>query len=245
MNERWILLLAMTLVTLMMYSSCRKDDDKKKDDPLLPLTVKDIDGNTYVVVTVGGQEWMAEDLRATRYRDGGAIPHVHDRMLWRDLTSPAYCWYDNDSVDPYTGYGMLYNWFAVATDKLCPTGWNVPSDEDWQELESHLGMAAAVLGNRGWRGQDEGGQLKEQGTIHWQHPNTAATNATLFTALPGGYRSSTGMYYGLGVEGSWWSRTAAATASNAWYRRLAFDSGGIGRFDLNQKSGFAVRCVRQ
>ena len=236
--------LCFVIAALLISIGCKKEDNDKNGDPTTSYTVSDIDGNTYKVVEIGGRAWMVEDLRTTCFRDGEPIPHVPLQSEWRNLTSVAYCWYDNDTLEPYSGFGLLYNGYAVQSGLLCPAGWHVPTDEEWQELEAYLGIDSADLPRQGWRGSDQGGMLKEKGTAHWNAPNKEADNATGFTGLPGGYRNHIGLFHNLGVDGSWWSQTTSGTTDNIWYRRLAFDTGGIGRFNQNPKSGFAVRCIR-
>ena len=89
--------------------------------------VTDTDGNSYTSVKIGSQEWMVENLRTTKYADGNTIPNVKDRAKWSNLKIGAWCHYDNDSLHNDT-YGKLYNWNAIETGKLCPTGWHVPTD---------------------------------------------------------------------------------------------------------------------
>ena len=114
-------------------------------------SLKDIDGNLYKTVTIGSQVWMKENLRTTRYNDGLAIPLVTDYDSWAALTTPAYCWYNNDSKNKEV-YGALYNYYTIDTKKLCPEGWYVPADSDWTELIDYLGgseIAANKLKRRG------------------------------------------------------------------------------------------------
>ena len=89
------------------------------------------DGNEYNWVQIGDQVWMAENLKVTKYNDGIAIPNVTDDTAWGELTTGAgaLCDYDNTPSNSET-YGKLYNWHAVNTGKLCPTGWHVPSDAE-------------------------------------------------------------------------------------------------------------------
>ena len=139
--------------------------------------VVDIDDNIYTVVTIGEQEWIGENLKTTRYNDGTPIPLLEDELIWEDAydnKTPAYAWYDNDIINKNI-YGALYNWYTVGTDKLCPTGWHVPSKEEYITLAEFAG------------GEDiAGGKLKETGTTHWKSPNTGATNELGLSALPGG-----------------------------------------------------------
>jgi uncharacterized protein (TIGR02145 family) len=151
-------------------------------------TVTDIDGNVYETIQIGTQWWIKENLRTTHFRNGDPIPLVTDDTAWAGLSTPAYCEYGNDPAN-VTDYGRLYNWYAVADSRyIAPQGWHVATDEEWKQLEMYLGMSQSEANLTGIRGTVEGGKLKEAGTVHWQSPNTGATNESGFTALPGGYR---------------------------------------------------------
>ena len=141
-------------------------------------SIKDIDGNKYKTVTIGTQVWMAENLKTTKFNDGTPIPMVKENDAWANLTTPAFSWYNNDSIDNKRNYGALYNWYTVSTNKLCPVGWHVPTEAEWATITAYLGEVGLA-----------GGKLKDAGTVHWRTPNTGATNESGFTALPGGYRS--------------------------------------------------------
>ncbi|MBL4586299.1 MAG: PKD domain-containing protein [Flavobacteriales bacterium] len=195
------------------------------------LTVTDIDGNTYPVVTIGGQCWMAENLRTTRYRNGVVIPLVTDSIEWITQITAAYCWYDNDNTNEAT-YGKLYNWFAVVdTSRICPNGWHVPSDFEMTVLTTFLGGTDIA-----------GGQLKETGTSNWESPNAGATNSTGFSALPGGYRFSDGAFYYKGFNGLYWSSTKDGSLS--WFRTLNNETPESYRAALFRRSGYSCRCVK-
>jgi uncharacterized protein (TIGR02145 family) len=195
-------------------------------------TVKDIDGNVYKTVTIGKQVWMAENLKTTKYNDGTAIPLVADDKAWEALTAPAYCWYNNDATANKKTYGALYNWYTVNTNKLCPKGWHVPTDEEWTTLTTYLKGESVA-----------GGKLKETGTTHWQSPNTGATNETGFTALPSGTRSYNGTYYPIGSLGFWWSSTEKS-APNAFNRLMGYIGSVVIRVGTNKHYGFSVRCLK-
>ena len=194
-------------------------------------SITDIDGNTYKTVTIGTQTWMAENLKVTKYNDGIAIRNVTDNTAWRELTTGALCDYDNTPSNSET-YGKLYNWHAVNTGKLCPTGWHVPSDAEWTELTDYLGGTSVA-----------GGKLKETGTTHWASPNTGATNETGFTALPGGSRNIYGAFGNIGYYGHWWSATEY-DATDAWYRNMLSNRSGVSSYNVSKEVGFSVRCVR-
>jgi len=194
-------------------------------------SLTDIDGNVYKTVQIGTQTWMVENLKITKYRDGSAIPNVTDKNAWASLTTGAYCWYDNFTENKAT-YGALYNWYAVNTGNLCPTGWHVPTDTEWTTLCNYLGGESVA-----------GGKMKETGTAHWLSPNTGATNSSNFSGLPGGCRYSNAIYNGAGVSGDWWS-TTETSSSYAWDHNLVYNGTNLGRNYYSKADGFSIRCLK-
>ena len=194
---------------------------------------KDIDGNVYSTVEIGNHIWMVENLRTTHYKDGTTITQKTDNGDWFKVVEPAYCWYNNDEATYKIPYGALYNWYAVSTQKLCPSGWHVASDDDWTSLTTVAG------------GEDlAGGILKETGTTHWQSPNTGATNGLGFTALPGGGRNGlTGTFGTIRTDGNWWSATEY-TLTNSYLQNMSNGNTRIIRQNTDKKYGFSVRCVK-
>jgi uncharacterized protein (TIGR02145 family) len=191
----------------------------------------DIDGNAYHSITIGTQTWMVENLKTTKYNDGTAIPVVTDNDAWASLTTPGYCWYNNDSVTYKDTYGALYNWYTVNTGKLAPKGWHVATDDEWATLTTYVGGESVA-----------GGKLKEAGTTHWSSPNTGATNEIGFSALPGGYRGN-GIFTKVGSYGGWWSLNAI-DPTNPYFRGMSYNIAYVGRSYFNMNYGFSVRCVR-
>lgn len=216
------------LIVIACFTGCKKDVESVQKDL---LTVTDIDGNVYQTVTISTQVWMASNLKTTKYKDGIAIPLVTDGTAWSNLSTPGYCWYNNDAATNKSTYGALYNGYTVNTGKLCPTGWHVPSDAEWTDLTTYLGGEAVA-----------GGKLKEAGTIHWNNPNSGATNTTGFTALPSGYRNYDDPFGTIGNGGYWWS--SSEDAINAWNRYVSSSSSDVYRNDYSKRNGFSVRCVK-
>jgi uncharacterized protein (TIGR02145 family) len=208
-------------------------DDLNSDNnaPKCPKTVTDIDGNGYNTLPIGTQCWMQQNLKTTMYNDGTAIPLVTDNKA---LHTPAYYWYDNDAATYKNTYGALYNWYTVNTGKLCPSGWHIPSDEEWTTVTDYLGGVGVA-----------GGKMKEAGTFHWQSPNEGANNSSGFTALPGGFASfsSFGSYIVANYNGYWWSAMEDDTTS-AWDRYLSNNTATVERGRANKACGFSVRCVK-
>lgn len=196
--------------------------------------VTDIEGNVYKTVAVGTQVWMAENLKTTKYNDGTAIPLVTE---WNLSNEPAYCWYNSDANIYKDTYGALYNWYALnsttnGSKNACPTGWHVPSDEEWTILTDYLGGKSVA-----------GGKIKETGTSHWLSPNTGATNESGFTGLPTGYRNYSGGFNSIGRSGYWWTSTEWSS-TGAWYRDVYFEYYSVDRSNSNKKSGATVRCIK-
>jgi uncharacterized protein (TIGR02145 family) len=211
---------------LLFTSSC---DEKKNDGE---ATVADIDGNIYHAVTIGTQVWMLEDLKTTHYRNGDPIPDVTDNTHWENLSSGAFCAYENDAEIGDT-YGLLYNWYAINDERnIAPYGWHIPSNEEWLVLANYLGGASIA-----------GGKLKESGTLHWLSPNKGATNESGFTALPAGCRMANGSFVSINVSGRWWRKDEFTAESGvSWYMAYSHDLLGWA-FYLKQY-GFSVRCIK-
>jgi uncharacterized protein (TIGR02145 family) len=218
------------LGVFISLSGCIKDENNNPPSN----TVTDIDGNVYHTVTIGTQVWMVENLKTIRYNDGDSIPLIRDSTLWVNLTTPGYCWYNNDDATYKNTYGALYNWFTVNTGKLAPTGWHVPIDEEWTILTTFLGGEAIA-----------GGKMKEDGTYHWWSPNTGGYNSSGFTAIPCGYRNHfSGDFPYLSANAYFWS-SSEGDETGAWYRLLFFDGENVSRRYLNSKTdGFSIRCLK-
>ena len=203
-------------------------------------TVIDIDGNIYNTVVIGTQTWMAENLKTTSYNDGTPIPLETDATTWSQLTSGAYCWYDNNEENYKELYGALYNWYTVETGKVCPEGWHVPYYSDWQTLESYL-IGLGYINN------SEGNALKA--TNGWGNDGNGI-DFFEFGALPGGYRgegiNGSEAYNYAGYSGRWWSNTAY-NSNNAYNAGLYYFDGNLelsGSLGGDKWSGFSVRCIK-
>ena len=205
------------------------------------------DGVTYNTVQIGNQCWFKENLRTTKYNDGTSITNVTDNATWTSTTSGAYCCYSNNTSN-CTTYGALYNWYAVNTGKLCPSGWHVPSDAEWTTLTNYLSANSTY-----WCGSNSSYIAKSlASTTSWNSSTTtcavgnnlSANNSTGFSALPGGYRiDSDGSFTNLGGSGYWWSSTEL-DGSNARDRALSFDNAIVYSFNSHKRHGFSVRCLR-
>ena len=122
-----------SLMVLSLFLSCSDDSVTANGDRT--DTITDIDGNVYEIIKIGNQWWMAENLKVTRYSNGDAIPNITDGSEWTNLTTGAYCVYNNENNNNST-YGLLYNWYAIADGRnIAPEGWHIPTDAEWKELE--------------------------------------------------------------------------------------------------------------
>jgi uncharacterized protein (TIGR02145 family) len=191
----------------------------------------DQDGITYKTVVIGTQTWMAENLKTTKYNDGTAIPNVTGNSSWSALTTGALCDYDN-TVDTSKHYGKIYNWYAVSTGILCPSGWHVPSESDFSLLRDSLGGELVA-----------GGKLKETGTVRWDSPNVGATNITGFTAVAGGERTQNGDFLNAGSYGNWWT-TKAMDFGEKEYFGLYHQIAETGYSSSKPSAGKSVRCIK-
>jgi len=209
------------------------------------LTVTDIDGNVYHTVTIGTQVWMVENLKVTHYRNGDAIPLVTDSTSWINLTTGAYCNYDNNANNAIT-YGRLYNWYAVDDSRnIAPEGWHVPTDDEWKRLEMYLGMSQSEADEFGFRGTDQGSQLAGNADLWYDGAlvSNAAFGSNGFAVLPGGYRNEIGSFDSMGYYAYFWSSTEYGSLI-AWSRVLYYGNSGVYRGNYYKHYGFSVRCVR-
>lgn len=219
--------------------------------------VTDIDGNGYKTVIIGEQEWMAQNLRTTRYANGNEIPNVTEQGEWDNLTTGAWSYYENDESHNNL-HGKLYNWYAVDDPRnVCPDGWHVPSDEDWIEMEMFLGMPEdEAYSLQGSRGEDEnvGGKLKS--TNIWEPPNKGATNETGFSALPSGIRWSQSQFVSFGGSAYFWvadefnNPHTEEVVMKPMIRDFLYIYNSIFRYvwdhglDSPKSTGMSIRCVR-
>jgi uncharacterized protein (TIGR02145 family) len=197
----------------------------------VPLSCIDIDGNAYPIISLGNQVWMAENLRVTKYRNGDPIPNVTGNATWGALTTGAWCWYDNNQAANAI-YGTMYNWYALTDSRgVCPEGWRAPTDDEWTAFTNMLGGTSVA-----------GGKLKATSPL-WSAPNTAATNSTGFSGLPGGYRNPNGAFDNAEGSGYFWSSTeSSATISSIW--GLGYTTVTVYLINAPKGYGLSVRCLR-
>ncbi|MBT3935160.1 MAG: hypothetical protein HOF35_12945 [Bacteroidetes bacterium] len=217
------------------------------DDGSCSNIINDIDGNYYETVIIGEQEWMAENLKVTHYRNGDEIPTGFNGSDWSELSTGAFAVYNDDPANADT-YGNLYNWYAADDDRgICPDEWHIPTDEEWMELEMYLGMSYEDAQNVLWRGTDQGSQLAGSADL-WNSgelENDPQFGSSGFIALPGGHREEfDGNYYSIGNNGYFWSKTEYGN-NNAWHRIVSNNNSEIFRnFASSPYYGFSIRCLK-
>jgi uncharacterized protein (TIGR02145 family) len=195
--------------------------------------VTDIDGNEYESVIIGQQEWMAQNLRVTRYSDGSTLSYIEDNSSWNSLYSPAWCWYNNDSTNDSL-YGKIYTFYAGAdtnSKNICPYRWHVPS---YQELVTLI----TYLGENGHYAK-EGAALKS--TSGWGEGN--GTDNYGFNGLPGGFRNEDGVYYNDNYR-YWWASTEP-NYMNAYNYRLDGGDDDLRIYAFVKNMGFSIRCIKE
>jgi uncharacterized protein (TIGR02145 family) len=205
-------------------------------------SVIDIEGNSYETVLIGDQWWMAENLKSAHFSDGSEIINVSDYFSWMELNTAAWSNYENLSSNDVL-YGKLYNWFSVIDSRnICPTGWHVPTDNEWDLLIGFLDPSFVPL-TEGIQSVSAGGKMKSISS--WMNPNAFATNESGFSGLPGGRSGNfgEGFFVQINSDGFWWS-SSEVDEYFVWNRYLHYSSGIIGRGSFTKQYGFSVRCVK-
>jgi uncharacterized protein (TIGR02145 family) len=216
-------------------------------------TVTDIDGNTYDYLSYGNQVWTAENAKMVTYRDGTPIPQVTDITAWNNLTTGAWCFYDNDPTKP-----RLYNWYAVKgihdTDpntpnkEFAPEGWHVPTDAEWTTLEEYLiangynsdgtttgnKIAKAMASTTGWNSLTNTGVPGNDQSLN---------NSSGFNAFPEGTRPTNGSFVNDGFSAVFWSSTES-DPDRAFYHYLLYNASDKRRSNNYKHLGVSVRFVR-
>ena len=232
------LLAANTTYYLRAYATNEAGTNYGDEATFKTFAATDIDGNNYNSVLIGSQTWLAENLKTTKYRNGDPIgtttTPTQDISGFSDVTS-KFQWPVNNDVNNVTVYGRFYTMFAITDSRnVCPTGWHVPSDTEWESLKTFLGGVTVA-----------GGKLKETGTTHWNDPNTGATNDYGFTAVGGGYRMDTGPFVSFGIGSPYWSSTPnALDVTLGWGQRMYNYDATLVRGGFNKHVGCAVRCLK-
>jgi uncharacterized protein (TIGR02145 family) len=218
--------------------------------------VKNYFGYSYDLVEIGDQCWFAENLRTTAYSNGYGLAANLSQEVWVSTHVGATAVY-GEGLDSCTAgcgdlltmqpHGRLYNWYAVNNPQgLCPSGWHVPTDGEWRQLEEHLGMSSSSAWSTGWRGNNQGSKLKSSSS---DVPGWDGSNSSGFSGLPGGLRFPwESFYYNEGARGCFWTSTPSGY-TNALNRVLisglsSYSTNKIARVSENRHYGFSVRCLK-
>jgi len=205
------------------------------------LPVYDLDNNKYTVVKIGKQYWFQQNLRTTQYRDTTFIATGLDENEWKQTTKGAYAIYESLAKNT-DSFGLLYNGYAVSTGKLCPKGWHIPSDEEWKELETFLGVGADEINRTG--GRSTLASLVKS-SDNWKDNTMAMENSSGFSVLPAGTRNDYGDFMVAGQFAGFWTSTPYETADNyLWYRHFYYNTPEFGRNYVIKNNGYSCRCLK-
>jgi uncharacterized protein (TIGR02145 family) len=220
----------LSAIKIFLYAliliSCSKSE-------LYDELVYDADGNIYHTVHIGDQVWMVENLKTMHYQNGDIIPLIKNAQEWSQTLEGGYCFYGNKDTIIST-YGFLYNGYAIVdTRNICPEGWHIPSDSEWQKMIDYLGGDSIA-----------GGKMKEESNNHWPKPNTGASNQSGLTLLPGGFRTyCCGAWELMGAYGYWWT-SSINSDGNMWFRDASYNTTITRKIKGSKNHGFSVRCIK-
>ena len=226
---------------VLTWTSDGQCPQKKTPTSGYGTNITDVDGNTYKTVYIGTQQWMAENLKTSKYNDGSSIPNVTDNTEWSNLSTGAWCNYENsDSLGRI--YGKLYNWYAVSATSngnknVCPSGWHLPSDAEWTILTDYLG------------GNDvSGAKLRSIELNSWDSPNETASNSSLFSALGAGMRNNGAGYSDLRKSAVWWTNNSIDNLIASFIYLLPGKNGpnscSICKYNNPKQYGVSIRCLK-
>ena len=195
-------------------------------------SVQDIDGNVYKTIPIGEQVWMAENLRVSKFNNGTPIEQLIVDSVFHNYGNPAWCYYNDDSIQFNNPYGKLYNIYVVNNNKnICPTGWHIPTYDDYLIFKSNLPT------------ENNGGVLKSTGFNYWNSPNTAATNETGFSAIGGGIRENSTYKYNKEYSHYWVKDNFYMILVGLGYppnTEIGIDNNN----NFNMTNGYSIRCLK-
>jgi uncharacterized protein (TIGR02145 family) len=214
--------LSLFLLFFSVLISCDKED-----------SISDIDGNSYKIIKIGNQTWMAENLRTTKFNDGEPIRNIIKNTDWKKTKEAAYSGYNNDGV-AQKEYGYLYNYYCIENIKnIAPDGWRIPNENDIRILQEYLNSNAEKRIN-----------LKEKGNQHWMTSNKTGDKSSGFNVLPGGYRDEQGNFYMLKSNGYFWTENASVELYH-WSDRMFQALADVRRDRTYEQFGFSIRCIKE
>lgn len=215
--------------------------------------VTDIDGNAYPTIILNNKEWMAANLRTSRFSNGDLIPMVSDSAEWFSSSwglsnnqRPAWCYYNNNP-ELNNPYGKIYNYSVVRDQRnVCPIGWHITDPNDilnilfyLDELMESNGITWSYVAGGAMKARS----IAENQQLGWKFPNTGASNISGFNGLPGGYRTPQGQFKYLGDYGAWW-----VVQNNADYVQVCtlYSKNTFANVHLynGYAAGLSIRCVK-
>jgi uncharacterized protein (TIGR02145 family) len=207
-------------------------------------TISDIDNNPYETVSIGAQCWTKTNLKVTKYNDGSNIPEIPGSGTWDNTIVTGARTVYADLPSNLSTYGYLYNWYAVNDAKgLCPTGWHVPTDSDWNKLVKFIDSGADTSSTSSSQSTTAGGKMKSTSTL-W-NTATPETDNFGFTALPGGSRTSGGSFTNIRFVAFFWSATVFdLNVNDAWFRSLDSFTSNVLRAKGIKSFGASIRCLK-
>lgn len=248
MSRKWFWLLPIMLFAL----SCNDSDDatpvtkpQNTGTPCPDASEIVYAGRTYHTVKIGDQCWLRENL------DVGVAIAPADTAKDNDIIE-KYC-YHGEPANCIV-YGGLYTWdemmqFNDSSQRgICPEGWHIPDDAEWQQLEANLDSLYSqndtVWLGSGWRGSDAGGRMKATGLDSWFNPNAGATNTVGFTALPGGMRLAETKQSEQMQQSAWYWTATPVGETDAFFRLLSYTHADIKKGNASRENAFSVRCIK-
>lgn len=213
--------LSFYLLIFSILISCNKEE-----------FVSDIDGNSYKIIKIGKQTWMAENLKTTKFNDGEPIQNILENTNWKNIKKAAYSVYNNNETIQ-NEYGCLYNHYCIENSKnIAPKGWRIPTEQDIRILEQYLNSSTKT-----------GLYLKEKGNQHWLTSDNPGDKSCGFNALPGGYRDEEGNFYMLKSNGYFWTENASVELYH-WSDRMFQALADVRRDSIYKQFGFSIRCIK-
>lgn len=245
---------SLVIISMAVYS-CNPKAPVKKVEGVNFSSVKDICKNTYRAIQIGSQTWMVDNLKTIRYSDElydtygvkikdsiRTLVPSDSSILYRPIYFPGGTIVNNDTLSYYWKYqggvskndfGKLYTWYTLKNRNVCPSGWHVPTEYEWEKLITYLGGEEIA-----------GGKLKSTDTTMWENPNVGATNSSNFNAIGGGYKTEFASFINQLKFGMYWSSTEDPTFPDCAIA-YAFYAGSIKSYKVSKskKAALSVRCI--
>jgi uncharacterized protein (TIGR02145 family) len=227
------LIVITVFLAVMFFTSCglTSNDNQEISNENQENSIRNLDSS--IEVAIGKQVWMTQNLNVVKFRNGDPIPEAKTAAEWETAGNngqPAWCFYENKPANGVK-YGKLYNWYAVYDPRgLAPSGFHVPSDDEWTTLINYLG------------GEKIAGK-KMKSKSNWFDSGNGS-NSSGFLGLPGGSRNTQNKFIGIGFYGSYWCSNEVDDANRAWSLGLSHDSDGTMLDYRSLEDGLSVRCLR-